>query len=158
MQGGLEPLRQRLEAIEGKDVEGGARKDANEVLLMDGPEALLECINAAGVYPVAGLYRFTDFWDEIQRYYEQRVGDETGMSTGWRALDPFYRWGGGIVLVCSYLFVFFVLLRSVMFLVALGVLGGGWRVCVASRDGRSISDPSKPLQMSPPTYINENGL
>lgn len=49
---------------------------------MDGPKALVDCVSAAEPYPVKGLYRFKDFWDDIESYYQQRMGTEVGMSTG----------------------------------------------------------------------------
>lgn len=42
-----------------------ARKDANEVLMRDGPAALRACIDDAKALPVKGLYQFNDYWKEV---------------------------------------------------------------------------------------------
>lgn len=34
------------------------RKDANQVLMEDGPEALRSCLEAAEPYPIRGLFRY----------------------------------------------------------------------------------------------------
>jgi hypothetical protein len=44
---------------------GWERKDANEVLMKDGPEVLTAYIDAAKPVPVRGLYRFEDFWQQV---------------------------------------------------------------------------------------------
>lgn len=64
-----------------------ACKDANEVLLLHGPEVVRECIVTAEPYPITGLYRASDYAEEYWALY----GDERrrGLSTGWRTLDEF---------------------------------------------------------------------
>lgn len=66
-------------------------KDANEVLVAHGIEALKEMIKNAELYPIRGLFRFCDFHKEIDDYYLLRLGDELGVSTGWSSLDSLYR-------------------------------------------------------------------
>eukprot|EP00850_Spirogloea_muscicola_P005179 SM000023S07635 [mRNA] locus=s23:652603:658904:+ [translate_table: standard] len=66
-------------------------KDANELLVARGPQALRECVAAAEPYPIRGLFRFKDFFQEIDNYYYLRLGDERGVSTGWQTLDEMYR-------------------------------------------------------------------
>eukprot|EP00850_Spirogloea_muscicola_P006984 SM000034S12738 [mRNA] locus=s34:435986:444507:- [translate_table: standard] len=66
-------------------------KDANELLVARGPQALRECVASAEPYPIRGLFRFKDFFQEIDNYYYLRLGDERGVSTGWQTLDEMYR-------------------------------------------------------------------
>ncbi|XP_048490487.1 twinkle homolog protein, chloroplastic/mitochondrial isoform X3 [Beta vulgaris subsp. vulgaris] len=65
-------------------------KDANEVLMYLGPEKLKETIDNAELYPIRGLFAFRDYFDEIDAYYHRVLGDELGVSTGWRCLDEYY--------------------------------------------------------------------
>ncbi|KAL5771847.1 hypothetical protein ACOSP7_011456 [Xanthoceras sorbifolium] len=65
-------------------------KDANEVLMYLGADALKEVVDNAELYPIKGLFNFRDFFDEIDAYFHRTVGDEFGISTGWRALDSLY--------------------------------------------------------------------
>ncbi|XP_073058475.1 twinkle homolog protein, chloroplastic/mitochondrial [Primulina eburnea] len=65
-------------------------KDANEVLMYMGPDALREVIENAELYPIKGLFNFKDYFDEIDDYYHQTLGFELGVSTGWRALNELY--------------------------------------------------------------------
>ncbi|GMH26054.1 hypothetical protein Nepgr_027897 [Nepenthes gracilis] len=65
-------------------------KDANEVLMYLGPAVLKEVIEKAELYPIRGLFGFRDYFHEIDTYYHRVLGDELGLSTGWRCLDPYY--------------------------------------------------------------------
>ncbi|XP_051125285.1 twinkle homolog protein, chloroplastic/mitochondrial-like [Andrographis paniculata] len=65
-------------------------KDANEVLISMGPQALKEVIENAELFPIKGLFNFKDFYDEIDAYYHQSLGFELGVSTGWTALNELY--------------------------------------------------------------------
>ncbi|KAJ8631298.1 hypothetical protein MRB53_024621 [Persea americana] len=65
-------------------------KDANEVLMFLGPEALREVIENAELYPIKGLFRFSDYFDEVDAYYHRSLGFEFGVSTGWMALNELY--------------------------------------------------------------------
>ncbi|KAL0442391.1 UNVERIFIED_CONTAM: Twinkleprotein, chloroplastic/mitochondrial [Sesamum latifolium] len=65
-------------------------KDANEVLMYMGPDALREVIENAELYPIRGLFNFKDYFNEIDDYYHQSLGFELGVSTGWRALNELY--------------------------------------------------------------------
>jgi twinkle protein len=60
-------------------------KDANDVLLTHGPDVLSECIEAAELYPIAGLHSVFDFADETLSLY--RDGRKRGLLTGWASLD-----------------------------------------------------------------------
>ncbi|CAL8460519.1 g48 [Coccomyxa elongata] len=68
-----------------------ARKDANEVLLKDGPEALQALVQEADPYPIRGLFKFSDFLDEIWSMYDEQDAMGQGVSTGWSGLDSYYR-------------------------------------------------------------------
>lgn len=65
-------------------------KDANEVLMYLGPDALRKVIENAELYPIRGLFTFSDFFNEIDDYYHCNHGFELGVSTGWKALDGLY--------------------------------------------------------------------
>jgi twinkle protein len=62
-------------------------KDANEVLLLHGPEVLRECVERAEPYPIAGLHRVQAFAEETLALY--RNGHKRRHSTGWPSLDEF---------------------------------------------------------------------
>jgi twinkle protein len=63
-------------------------KDANDVLVKHGGEALREAINKAAPLPVEGLFSAADFEDEVCLLY--RLGENRGESTGWNSLDGYY--------------------------------------------------------------------
>lgn len=64
------------------------RKDANEVLMKDGPLALAEAIQSAKPFPVQDVVEVNDVIDSIlQRYYN---GVSKGLSTGWEDVDKYY--------------------------------------------------------------------
>ncbi|KAL6502164.1 hypothetical protein OROHE_024757 [Orobanche hederae] len=65
-------------------------KDANEVLMYMGPDALRDVVDNAELYPIRGLFNFKDYNDEIDDYYHQSLGFELGVSTGWRGLNDLY--------------------------------------------------------------------
>lgn len=60
-------------------------KDANEVLVQEGAQVLRECVENARPYPIAGLYRASEFWSEVKQVY--LLGRPRGTPTGWRSLD-----------------------------------------------------------------------
>ncbi|KAJ6951043.1 hypothetical protein NC651_004639 [Populus alba x Populus x berolinensis] len=65
-------------------------KDANEVLMFSGPLALRDIIENAELYPIRGLFHFSDYFPEIDAYYNRTLGYEFGASTGWTALNEIY--------------------------------------------------------------------
>jgi twinkle protein len=67
------------------------RKDANEVLIRDGPAQLKAFIESADPLPIRGLLRFADYYDDIRSYYYLQYKDGFGVSTGWPSLDQYYR-------------------------------------------------------------------
>jgi len=67
-------------------------KDANDTLLKHGAEAVKEAVNSPEAYPIRGLFNFNMFHDEILSYYGLKDVDERrGISTGWKAMDNYYR-------------------------------------------------------------------
>ncbi|XP_025813466.1 twinkle homolog protein, chloroplastic/mitochondrial-like isoform X2 [Panicum hallii] len=66
-------------------------KDANEVLMFLGPQALRKVIKDAELYPIRGLFAFKDFFPEIDNYYLGIHGDELGIRTGWKSMDDLYK-------------------------------------------------------------------
>lgn len=72
------------------------RKDANEVLIKDGPAALRRYVEAAQPLPISGLQRFGAFWDELlDLYWAQQGAREAAAATGWAGVDGFYKVGVG---------------------------------------------------------------
>lgn len=74
-------------------------KDANDVLMQLGVDALSGCINDARELPIVGAHDVADFMDDIQRLYER--GIPRGVSTGWKCLDEHYNVRAGDVTVIT---------------------------------------------------------
>uniref|UniRef100_A0A1D1YS60 DNA primase/helicase n=1 Tax=Anthurium amnicola TaxID=1678845 RepID=A0A1D1YS60_9ARAE len=66
-------------------------KDANEVLMYLGPDALKRAIEDAEPFPIKGLFRFSNYFHEIDAYYHLNHGYELGVATGWRGVDELYK-------------------------------------------------------------------
>lgn len=66
-------------------------KDANEVLMFLGTQALKKVIEGAELYPIRGLFNFKDFFPDIDNYYLGIRGDELGIPTGWKCMDELYK-------------------------------------------------------------------
>lgn len=64
-------------------------KDANDVLVKYGPEALALCIEGARPVPIEGVFEIEDIRDEVEYLYEN--GRPTGVDPGWANLREFYR-------------------------------------------------------------------
>ena len=63
-------------------------KDANEVLVRHGADALREAIEGAKAVPVVGMHDVDDLMESAYQYWEG--GTPRGQSTGWITLDRFY--------------------------------------------------------------------
>jgi hypothetical protein len=61
-----------------------------QVLMFSGPLALRDIIENAELYPIRGLFQFSDYFPEIDAYYNRTLGYEFGASTGWTALNEIY--------------------------------------------------------------------
>ena len=77
--------RERCWRVRWPDSEDSPSKDANETLERHGAGVLRECIEAAEVYPIAGLHNVSDFVDDTVALY--RDGWKRGYSTGWASVD-----------------------------------------------------------------------
>lgn len=64
-------------------------KDANDVLIKHGKDALAKIIETAAPYPVDGIFELNDFSVELDEIFEH--GMPAGVSTGWKNVDDFYR-------------------------------------------------------------------
>ncbi len=64
-------------------------KDANEVLLTYGPEAVCDAINSARPIPIEGAFEINDIREEVFALYEH--GTPTGVHPGWENLRELYR-------------------------------------------------------------------
>ncbi|GAA0148418.1 DNA helicase [Lithospermum erythrorhizon] len=84
-----------------KKIVDGYYKDANEVLMYLGAGALRDVIEHAELYPIQGLFNFSDFFQEIDAYYHQTLGYELGVPTGWTALNDLYNVVPGELTVVS---------------------------------------------------------
>lgn len=65
-----------------------ACKDANDVLLKHGKEALVARIDHAKPYPLAGVFEVLDLSDKVIAIYER--GMPPAAPTGWRGLEGLY--------------------------------------------------------------------
>jgi twinkle protein len=74
-------------------------KDANDVLLQHGPEALRKHIEAAEPVPIVGVFGAQDFADEFLRMYDEGVPN--GLSTGWDCIDRNWRIQPGQLVVVT---------------------------------------------------------
>ena len=79
--------------VEWPSINDVPRKDANEVLIEDGPNVLKECIENAQPYPISGLHSVDKFSPDVWEIYNGKR--EPGLSTGWESLDKFMRIRGG---------------------------------------------------------------
>lgn len=64
-------------------------KDANEVLVKHGVEALRICIEAAKPVPIEGVFEVSDIWQDLLQLY--REGRPRGVDVGWDNLKALYR-------------------------------------------------------------------
>jgi twinkle protein len=81
--------------------EGGFRKDANDVLVMDGPKVLQECIAAAEDLPISSLDPFRDYTQGLQHIFDNNIRCDLKYSSGWRNLDHFYKVAPGEVTIVT---------------------------------------------------------
>lgn len=63
-------------------------KDANEVLVAHGAEALRSLVEKAEPFPIEGIIEPNDLADELDDLYDQGV--TRGLSTGWPVVDELY--------------------------------------------------------------------
>jgi twinkle protein len=63
-------------------------KDANDVLITHGKDAIEGCILSARDYPVDGIFDISDISAQIDLLYE--TGAARGEKTGWASMDDYY--------------------------------------------------------------------
>lgn len=73
-------------------------KDANAVLCEEGSQRLQQIIEAATPMPLAGVYRASDYSDEVHELYEAG-GTGKGLSTGFDSLDDLITIAPGLYVV-----------------------------------------------------------
>lgn len=66
-------LARRLGKYRCKYVEFGQQKDANEVLVKDGRDALRSILNNTKQYPLEGILNIDDIWDNVLNYNENGI-------------------------------------------------------------------------------------
>jgi twinkle protein len=64
-------------------------KDANDVLVKHGVEALAMCLEGARPVPIEGVFEVEDLRDEVAYLYNH--GRSTGVDPGWKNVFEFYR-------------------------------------------------------------------
>lgn len=74
-------------------------KDANDVLIRHGADALRTCIESAALLPIAGAIRISELRREIELLYAE--GEGRGLSTGWLGFDEFYSVAPGTMTVIT---------------------------------------------------------
>lgn len=74
-------------------------KDANDVLLKKGKEALAECFDEAEPWPVAGLYEAARYFDEVDDLFINGYGDN--VLTGLTPVDELYSLNRGLLTVIT---------------------------------------------------------
>lgn len=74
-------------------------KDANDVLVMHGREAVQQIIDEAKPWPVAGLYDADHFETAVNEIYKQGIG--SGESTGYANVDEYYSIVGGQISIVT---------------------------------------------------------
>lgn len=63
-------------------------KDANDVLVKKGKDALVEVLKSARDYPIDGIFKIADIEKQIDTLYSGR--SPKGESTGWNGVDQYY--------------------------------------------------------------------
>lgn len=74
-------------------------KDANEVLVAEGPQVLKELLDNVEPYPIDGLQQFNTALDDVMRLYAG--GRPPGLTTGWDKIDDYYRVCPGTVAIVT---------------------------------------------------------
>jgi twinkle protein len=74
-------------------------KDANDVLVKYGREALSTVLRSASAFPIEGVLRVDDVWEDVLSLYES--GLPRGLSTGWSSVDQGYTVGEAQVTIVT---------------------------------------------------------
>lgn len=78
-----------------KIVDWGKYKDANEFLMYEGKDALVERVSEAEYPKVSGVFQLKDVWKEIENFYD--FGLQKGSTTHMKSIDPHWTWRHGEV-------------------------------------------------------------
>ena len=82
-----------------KTDDGSEYKDANEVLMNAGKEALLSCLKNELTRPISGLVRLSDVEDQLNRYLEDGVPQ--GVAVEVKGISKMVRFEPGRFYVCT---------------------------------------------------------
>lgn len=74
-------------------------KDANDVLMKHGPEALAKCAEDATPWPVDGLYEAGKYYEELDKLYDE--GFDSKVSTGLVDVDQLFSVSPGLLTVVT---------------------------------------------------------
>ena len=77
----------------------GTNKDANDVLVNHGAEALRDVINTAMPWPIEGVSQPVDFYDKVINLYQN--GLPPGLSTGWPSVDNVFTLNPGNLVIVT---------------------------------------------------------
>lgn len=72
-------------------------KDANDVLMHHGKEAVLKTLEDSQGFPIADVVTVNDVSDELDEIYSK--GITKGKTTGWPHLDPHFNWLDGHLII-----------------------------------------------------------
>lgn len=75
------------------------RKDANDVLVLDGPDILRACFDNANPYPLEGLYASESFFGKVDQLFDNGFGEK--VTTGIKSLDDIYSVSPGLLTVVT---------------------------------------------------------
>lgn len=82
-----------------KRPDGTPCKDANDVLIHLGKDALKRSLSRSYPYPISGVTTPALYWERMERTYDN--GRQKGYSTGYRSLDPHFNWMPGWVVLSN---------------------------------------------------------
>lgn len=81
--------RDRCSVVKWPNSSMGPTKDANDVLILFGPDVLIDCIKDAAPFPVEGVYSVKDYRSEVFDIYMGNI--QKPVDTGFPNLDEFYQ-------------------------------------------------------------------
>lgn len=96
-------LREDIAERLGKDkcdyIEWRDKKDANDVLIYDGIQAVLDCVNHPKEFPIVGAFSPSSFADEVDDMYKH--GLDKGLAAGMGEFDKLLRFVPGYITVIT---------------------------------------------------------
>lgn len=79
--------------------DGSPCKDANDILIHKGREALLSTLEYSEPYPIEGVTTASKHWDKMEKIFDE--GRLKGFTTGYKSLDPHFRWMPGWLILAN---------------------------------------------------------